>query len=287
MNKNVVLYHAGCQDGHAAAWVARHYYGKEVELIPVNHGQEPPEIVDGNAVTILDFSYRCDVLEAIASRAVSLLVIDHHASAAGELRRLEQSCPAAKVVFDLERSGCRMAWDYYFPGQAAPWFIDYAQDRDLWQWKLPFSKEISAAMASYPHDFQLWDNWAENGEWIETLSNMNAKLEFAKNRVVAGMIEQGTAILRYQQQMVDTACKNAVEIELDGHKVLSVNATMLVSEIGQQLCKARPFSATYFIRGSDGKKIWSLRSEEGGLDVGEIAKRHGGGGHKHAAGFQE
>jgi len=35
-----------------------------------------------------------------------------------------------------------------------------------------------------------------------------------------------------------------------------------------------------------GKRIYSLRSRQGSeVDVSEIAKRHGGGGHKHAAGF--
>ena len=32
--------------------------------------------------------------------------------------------------------------------------------------------------------------------------------------------------------------------------------------------------------------VFSLRSEEGGLDVSEIAKKFGGGGHKHSAGFK-
>jgi nanoRNase/pAp phosphatase (c-di-AMP/oligoRNAs hydrolase) len=36
---------------------------------------------------------------------------------------------------------------------------------------------------------------------------------------------------------------------------------------------------------ADGLFTYSLRSAEGGLDVSVIAKRHGGGGHPHAAGF--
>ena len=34
-------------------------------------------------------------------------------------------------------------------------------------------------------------------------------------------------------------------------------------------------------------RVWSLRSDPDGLDVSQIAKAHGGGGHPHAAGFQE
>jgi len=32
--------------------------------------------------------------------------------------------------------------------------------------------------------------------------------------------------------------------------------------------------------------VFSLRSQEGGIDVSEIAIKFGGGGHKHAAGFK-
>lgn len=288
MNKNVVLHHGGgCQDGFAAAWCAWHYFGEQAEYIPVNYGQSLPDAVDGNAVTLLDFSYKAGAMRELADRALSLVVLDHHASAANDLKVLHGYTGKVSVTFDLERSGCRLAWDHFFPDKPAPWFIDYAQDRDLWQWKLPFSKEINAAMASYPHDFKLWDRWAGVNNPVEQIAHKFTRGTDFGEDLIRDMIREGTAILRYQQQMADAACKNAVEIELDGHKVLSTNATMLISEIGQKLCKDRPFSATYFIRSSDGKKIWSLRSEDGGLNVSEIAKRHGGGGHPHAAGYQE
>ena len=74
---------------------------------------------------------------------------------------------------------------------------------------------------------------------------------------------------------------------MDVHKILAVNATVLFSEIAGELAKDRPFGACYFDR-QDGKRQWSLRSSgENGLDVAEIAKAHGGGGHKNAAGFEE
>lgn len=102
----------------------------------------------------------------------------------------------------------------------------------------------------------------------------------------AGLVNEGEAILRYQAQLVESAVANAIEIELDGYKILAVNATCLISEICERLAQGKPFGASYFIHG-DGRKIWSLRSREGGIDVSEIAKRHGGGGHRAAAGFTE
>ena len=106
-----------------------------------------------------------------------------------------------------------------------------------------------------------------------------------KNPPVSIIID-GLAIVQYQAKIIQNAVENATEIDLDGHKVLAVNTTVCFSEVAGELAKGKPFGAAFFIR-KDGKKQWSLRSASDGLDVSEIAKRHGGGGHKHAAGFEE
>jgi uncharacterized protein len=50
------------------------------------------------------------------------------------------------------------------------------------------------------------------------------------------------------------------------------------------MAQGHPFAACFWI---DGKEMaFSLRSAPDGLDVSEIAKRFGGGGHQHAAGFR-
>ncbi len=85
---------------------------------------------------------------------------------------------------------------------------------------------------------------------------------------------------------VEEQIKHASEIELDGYKVLAVNATHLTSEIAGKLAESRAFGACFFIR-SDGLRVWSLRSTDNGVDVSEIARRHGGGGHRNAAGWTE
>ena len=99
-------------------------------------------------------------------------------------------------------------------------------------------------------------------------------------------IDEGRTIRRVEAQIVDTHVRNAREIEMDGHKILSVNATVLFSEIAGELAHGRPFGACWFVR-QDGKRQWSLRSRDGGINVAEIAKLHGGGGHPQAAGFEE
>ena len=53
---------------------------------------------------------------------------------------------------------------------------------------------------------------------------------------------------------------------------------------GNIMSIGEPFAASYYDV-KDGR-IYSLRSQPEGIDVSEIAKAMGGGGHKHAAGFK-
>jgi hypothetical protein len=70
-----------------------------------------------------------------------------------------------------------------------------------------------------------------------------------------------------------------------GHTVPACNVPyMWASDAGHIMAQGHPFAACFWI---DGKEIaFSLRSAPDGLDVSEIAKRFGGGGHKHAAAFK-
>lgn len=275
--KTLVLYHANCFDGFCAAWVARSVLKGEVEFVPVQYGQDPPkQAFDRDTrLYVLDFSYSRDVMFKLAAlRHEVMVVLDHHRTAQEALHDLDielasNNCGDALVVtFDMGKSGGRLAWEHFYraSGIPAPWLVDYTEDRDLWRWKLPHSKEINAALRSHPQGFLLWDKF-----------NQMPPDEF---------VSEGRAILRREQQIVDDHVKHAREIQIEGHKVLCVNATVMFSEIAGELSKDRPFGACYFDR-ADGKRQWSLRSRNDGVDVSEVAKLRGGGGHRNAAGFEE
>lgn len=270
-NRIVVLYHANCPDGFCAAWVAHRKLGEGADYLPVQYGQPPPGAVweGGKQVFIVDFSYKRDMLLQLCDTNSRVVVLDHHKTAQAELEGLVH--PALTCVFDMNRSGGRLAWEHFFPGEEPLWLVNYTEDRDLWRWRLDWSKEISAFIASHPHSFRLWDGWSLTapgcGAWDM-------------------MVDGGSAILRYQAQQVEAICSAAREVEIAGHRVLAANTSVLFSEVAGRLAEARPFGAAWFVR-SDGMKQWSLRSRDGGVDVAEIARKRGGGGHRNAAGFEE
>jgi oligoribonuclease NrnB/cAMP/cGMP phosphodiesterase (DHH superfamily) len=214
-------------------------------------------------VLIVDFSYPREQLLTMKQVAASLEVLDHHKTAQAALEGLDFR------VFDQSKSGGRLTWEWFYPHEPSPGLVDYTEDRDLWLWKLPGSKAVNAALRSYPLDFKLWDR-------LGALSGLE---------LCAQLLDEGEAILRAEAAIVQAHVNNAFEVEIEGHKVLCVNATTMISEIGGKLAEGRPFGMTWF-EGDDNERVYSLRSREGGIDVSEIAKKHGGGGHRNAAGFR-
>jgi oligoribonuclease NrnB/cAMP/cGMP phosphodiesterase (DHH superfamily) len=264
--KVLVIYHKGCMDGAGAAYAAWLKFGEAAEYRPAQYGDAPPttDDVKGREVYVLDFSYKRDALLALAETADRVVLIDHHKTALEDLSPTPEH-PRLLVQLDMKRSGARMAHDYFAASyrESRDELINYIQDRDLWTWALPDSREVNAALQSHgvSRDFRKLD---------------------ALN--VPGLRAEGTAILRYQDGVVDTLCSNAREVELDGHRVLSANAPVLQSEVAGELAKNRPFGIAWYMN-REGKIIVSLRVRDGGLDVSAIAKRYGGGGHAKASGF--
>jgi oligoribonuclease NrnB/cAMP/cGMP phosphodiesterase (DHH superfamily) len=196
---------------------------------------------------------------ALRARVRELVILDHHKSAQEELGDLDF------VTFDMDRSGAMMGWNYMHPGTDPPPLIRYVQDRDLWRFELPNSREVTAALGSYPMDFQVW-----------------------KSLDVDDLAREGTAILRFRDQTVQTMVGFARWGEIDGHRVPIVNATAHWSDVGEAMLREfpeAPFVGAYF-EDADGVRRWSLRSRPD-FDVSEVAKRLGGGGHRQASGFRE
>src|SRR5438094_7419144 len=98
MTPDLVLYHANCPDGFAAAWAIWKKYPSAV-FVPVDHGQPLPVDPSGRNLLIVDFSYSKPVLEGIAKSTASIQVLDHHITAQQALECLP--C----VTFDRNKSG--------------------------------------------------------------------------------------------------------------------------------------------------------------------------------------
>lgn len=307
-----VIYHADCADGFGAAYAAWQRFGDAATYRPMHHGQpwEMAEIA-GHAVYILDFSFPPDKLEAISSLAQSVVQIDHHTSArqpwahllirtadGGESYR--HPTLALTLCFNLDKSGARLAWEYFHPAQPVPLILRHIEDMDLWRFALPDTRAVSRALRLHDFDFATWN------ALIDTSPNPDSPRYQA-------LIAEGEAIERFYQTEVDRlaqsrlvmparlrgepldplqALRHGLPTLVDDERAwraisgLAINASaMFSSELGDRLAERSGSFGLIWQLGADGQVKASLRAR-GNVNVAEIAANYGGGGHPNAAGFR-
>lgn len=297
--KPLVIYHANCADGFTAAWAVRQ--ATDADFHPGVHGEPPPDVA-GRDVILVDFSYPRVQLVDMAQVARSILVLDHHKSAEAELRSGavhvgtigQEGLKAVRIVrldnlpdareawlhyeetatvsdgvvcafFDMDRSGAGIAWDFFHPGKARPALIDHVEDRDLWRFALHGTREIQSALFSYPYRFEVWDELMQ--------------------APVFELYQQGLCIERKHHKDVAELVAVAKRQMVIGHYEVPVASLpyTLASDAGHLMAQGQPFAACYYDKA--GGRVFSLRSADDGVDVSEVAKLYGGGGHARAAGF--
>jgi hypothetical protein len=270
--KPLVIYHGNCQDGFTAAWACwlKH---PDWEYYPAKHGDPPPDVT-GKVVYMLDFSYKRPVILELLSKATCITILDHHQSAKKNLQFIGEVLSDVElqkltIIFDMSQSGAMLAWKYFHSGATPPQLVEYVQDRDLWKFKYPGTKAFSAVLFSEEYDFLLW-------------SAYNSQLE---SGYTMQLLEQGEAINRKHNKDIAELLTNKFQLDIGGFTVWVANLPYtMASDAAGKLAEGMPFGATYYYDGEG--YVFSLRSQESGIDVSEIASKYGGGGHKHAAGFK-
>jgi hypothetical protein len=174
------IHHYPCIDGYAAYWVANK---AAVEgLLPkatlfedshYNYSGDIPDIKDKHVI-ILDCSYPEDEMKEILRKAESVLLLDHHKTAFDDLgemiggksvtlEEMKSIWRGHRKVRRLQasmfktRSGCQIAWDFFYPGKHYPHAMDFIADCDLGKSKLPKTAEIIAAISSYPYNIESYN----------------------------------------------------------------------------------------------------------------------------------
>lgn len=299
--KVTCIYHGNCADGFTSAWAFRAFAiaHRFIDDVTFHAGvyQNPPPDVTGAYVVMLDFSYKRDVLVKIAEQSEGILVLDHHKTAAEDLKaggiitdlstytgtvdwarflancgqdRLEGCRGRVYALLDMERSGAGITWDFFLGAPRHP-LVNHVEDRDLWRFALPGTREIQAAVFSYPYEFEVWDKLADSFD------------EFGHT----ALVNEGAAIERKHHKDIAELTKVVTRpMKIGGHVVPMANLPYtLTSDAGHLLCgDSYPFAGCYW--DTPEGRVFSLRSRDNGADVGEIAKLYGGGGHAHASGFR-
>lgn len=257
----VILYHADCPDGFGSAFAAWKKFGDAASYVPVRFHDTLPIDATGKEVYIIDFSYPANEIRHADSVAKKLVTLDHHIGAQADTEA------AREHVFDNDRSGATIAWNYFHPNVPTPRLFAYLEDNDLWRFTLPHSKEVSIYLGTEPRDFIRWD------ELLKLFQDEAAFQTF---------VMKGSTYREYGDILYERLAAGAEEVEFAGYRVLAVNAPRIFrSQLGHILAKRRgPFGIVWYYHSG----VWhlSLRGD-GTVNLSEIAKQFGGNGHHNAA----
>lgn len=284
-----------CTDGLAAAWVAKKAY-PEAEL----HGcyyncpeDYIPKVEDGDRIIIVDFSFPRATIEAWLKKA-EVILIDHHKTAMAMLGDISTLSANIKgdIIFDMNESGATLAWKYFYPDKLIPDLLRYIKDRDLWQYKLFQSREINAALSEIGISFELLDTLNEcyEEETFDFLALFGSKLLAEKQRQAQAAADRAVyaniSIYKNEAVLGCAVCEVHRKVPV---VLVSPKEPAQASDICEAMYTGKYRDAP-FVACLDQDGVWSLRSNnknpDGGYDVGELAKRLGGGGHHNASGFK-
>lgn len=271
------FYHSADLDGHCSGALVKIVHPK-CEMIGINYGDEFPweGIVQGERIFMVDFSLQPFSDMVRLHNNCSLIWIDHHKSAIEEAQKTGWEIDESRLKVGI--GACQIVYEYFkdlqiIPG-FVPTFVKLLAEYDVWNHKdprtLPFQYGMRQQRNTDPENIAFWRSLFDVEE-------------------VQRITEIGGIIIEYQNVENEKYCKaRSFEIEVDGLKCIAINRGMTNSKIFDSVWDNTKYDAMLTFCLVSPEKGWtiSLYSDKEAIDVSEIAKRRGGGGHKGAAGFQ-
>jgi len=175
--------------------------------------------------------------------------------------------PGLRDFVDKGRSGCELTWQFFFGSAIMPPAVSLIGDYDSWRLAIPESKQFYEGAKTFCLS-------PEAPLWAPLLDRNDEALQL--------VLAAGSITMTYRDQYCERIRHSyGYETEIAGHKAFAMNLFGFGSQsFGDKFAKY-PLVIAYVHDGCNFKV--SLYSEA--VDVGEIAKSLGGGGHKGATGF--
>lgn len=260
------IYHKACHDGLASACLV-YEINQDIEFIPGQYGDELPAFKN-ETILIVDFSISEEVLLKLM-KYNTIYFVDHHLPSYNLEKHF--SSPHFYHV-NKDYCGALNLWKLLNNNSDdIPMFIKYINDRDLWENKLPFHKEVFFGLSLEEKTVPNWYNL-----YVHNKDDISDKI-----------IENGTIIKnKIDSEIKFLASKTYFKelcIDDKQYKVIYVNSPFHQSDLGNYLVKNYDcdFAAIFSFNGEN--TIFSLRGNDK-VDLSYIASKFNGGGHFNAAG---
>lgn len=290
---NYVIYHRKCLDGFTGLFLL--YKTKLIDRNATIYADVPssnvvPPNIKNKNVIIIDVAYKYEIVHEIVSQAESVLFIDHHETIHDDVQKIKNNKTIGsklEIVYDINKSGATLVWDYFY-NTPPPLFVRYIEDNDIGKWKLDYVHEfIIALQVLYKLDanidnFKNWDKLFLKEQIQKLIIRGRIYLELTNKQVKDNAprvsIEAFPSVQFYDKY--SEYFKKPAQ-----YKVAVYCGTPCSSAADLSKKVFEEYECDFFISWVYlfEKKEYVLTFRSKTVDVGNIAKIFGGGGHKLAA----
>lgn len=266
-------------DGVGCYIVAKIMLEEEVDVTYCNYGDVNEEVLKAienenvySKIFITDISVTEEVANDLDKIGEKVVLLDHHPTA---LFLNRYSWAKVEEYFDIEEKTCatRLLYDYFNADGNVylDTFVEKVRLFDTWLWKEKYNDE--------------------DAKYLNDLRYILGKEDFA-NSLISKIKSKSTLfnefdlkLLAIKQREIDSYVekkdKDLVVTEIRGYKAGVVIAESNQSELGNRLCEMHPELDLVAMVNQNGI---SYRTVKDNVNVSEIAKYFGGGGHPKASG---
>jgi oligoribonuclease NrnB/cAMP/cGMP phosphodiesterase (DHH superfamily) len=291
MSKTCVIFHSYDLDGWMSAAIVKLWYtdhvkvGKftaldSIDFIGYNYGQPIPDLSGYDRVVMCDISFpKEEMLKLWETKGLNFIWIDHHVSAIKEMENAHENIISGAYPIqglrNVKFAACELTWQYFFPDEPMPKAIEYLGIYDSWRNE---DKELwNSIIMPFQYGMRLYTNSFESFP-IEVLTSDNE---------IPETIKTGYIVLHYQNQQNEKSCKiSAFEREFEGLRAIMLNNGGANSQLFQSVYDESKHDIMMSFVYTGKHWTFSIYSIKPNIDCSVLAKKHGGGGHKGAAGFQ-
>jgi oligoribonuclease NrnB/cAMP/cGMP phosphodiesterase (DHH superfamily) len=284
IKKDIVclVFHHNDLDGKCAGAIVN-YFEENCHLYSINYGYDVPWnlVKRAQKIYMVDFGLQ-PFSDMVKMRDIvgkdNFIWIDHHKTA---IQDMEDSGQEFRGIQEIGKAGCELTWEWFqkqklfHNSEEMPPVVKMLGRYDVWD--LSYHQDVMPVqygMKLYNPDGDaslFWKSFFEDED----------------GSVYKLMVEKGRTCHDYQTQLYGNYCNaHSFDIEFEGLRFLAANALHVSSQLFEAKWNHQDYDAMLCFGFTNGNWSVSMYTDKDGIDVGAIAKKHGGGGHVGASGFQ-
>ena len=266
------FYHDADLDGICSGAIIKDKY-PDCEMIGIDYADEFPwkKIQKGETVFMVDFSLQPLEDMVKLNEQAALIWIDHHESKIKEEPKLGVEIDGIR---EIGKAGCELTWLECRTGIPSP-AVTLLGRYDV------FDLVFDDRVLPFQYGMRALGLSVESDEWVQAFL-----IDATSRNFIDAVAQDGEAILRYLKADNEKyARKHFFNLEFEGHRAVAINRGGANTQLFESVFDSQYCSLMIAFVLQRDKWSVSLYSEKDGPDVSEIAKKHNGGGHAHAAGF--